>query len=255
MTITVRDIFRYPVKGLNGERLEVAALQPGGRIAHDRRFAIAHASSQVDPLAPRWMPKINFLNLARDDKLAQIGITFDPETTELTFLRRGRPVAHGKASEAVGRMVINQFLAGVLPPGARGNPKLVEAAEGAFSDVSDAVVSLVSLSSVADIERVARQKVDPRRFRANLYFDGAEPWAERDWVGREIGVGSTRLRVAAPIGRCAATNVDPESAARDMNIPLLLERGFGHTETGVYAEVVAAGEIRAGDTITLPESS
>lgn len=250
MAAMVREIYRYPVKGLNGERLDSAALQPGGRIAHDRRFAIAHASSQVDPLAPHWLPKSNFLNLARDDKLAQIAIAFDPETTELTFLRGGRQVAHGKAGEAVGRMVINQFLAGFLPPGARGNPKLVEAAEGAFSDVADPLVSLVSLASVADIERVARQKVDPRRFRANVYFDGAEPWEERDWIDREIEVGSVRLRVVAPIGRCAATNVDPVSAARDMNIPLLLERGFGHTETGVYATVLEAGEIRPGDAIT-----
>jgi len=51
------------------------------------------------------------------------------------------------------------------------------------------------------------------------------------------------------IARCAATNKDPKSAARDMNIPLLLERGFGHTEFGVYARVLKCGTIRPGDTI------
>ena len=43
--------------------------------------------------------------------------------------------------------------------------------------------------------------------------------------------------------------MDPESAARDINIPLLLERGFGHTKSGVYARVLKCGTIRPGDTI------
>ena len=47
------------------------------------------------------------------------------------------------------------------------------------------------------------------------------------------------------------TNVDPDTATRDMNIPMVLELGFGHVEFGVYARVTVPGTIRPGDAITL----
>ena len=55
-----------------------------------------------------------------------------------------------------------------------------------------------------------------------------------------------------PTQRCAPTNVDPETAARDMNIPQALKRGFGHVDTGVYAEVVTGGEVATGERIVAP---
>ena len=51
------------------------------------------------------------------------------------------------------------------------------------------------------------------------------------------------------IVRCAATNVDPETAARDLNIPPTLMRSFGHADCGVYAEVITDGDIAVGDAI------
>ena len=55
-----------------------------------------------------------------------------------------------------------------------------------------------------------------------------------------------------PTQRCAPTNVDPETAARDMNIPQALKRGFGHVDMGVYAEVVTGGEVATGERIVAP---
>ncbi len=66
-------------------------------------------------------------------------------------------------------------------------------------------------------------------------------------------MGVARLRVIGRIERCAATNVNPETAARDMNIPLALKRGFGHVDMGVYAKVLTAGEITLGDRIVAPD--
>jgi len=45
--------------------------------------------------------------------------------------------------------------------------------------------------------------------------------------------------------------VAPDTGTRDLNIPLILERGFGHIETGVYGEVVDGGTITPGDAIVL----
>ena len=53
------------------------------------------------------------------------------------------------------------------------------------------------------------------------------------------------------ITRCAAVNVDPDTAARDLEIPETLMRRFGHNECGIYAKVIAPGDIAVGDSIAL----
>jgi len=77
-------------------------------------------------------------------------------------------------------------------------------------------------------------------------------WSELDWLGSEIVVGGVRLRVIAAITRCAATQVNPATAARDLDIVGALQRGFGHNLMGIYAEVTEGGEIATDDPITVP---
>ncbi len=252
MTITVVDICRYPVKGLSAEHLEQVELAPGEGVPHDRRFALAHGSTSFDPRDPQWQPKTHFLMLMRDEKLAQLRVRFEPEAGLLKIERGGKQVVSAKATEALGRTLIGQFFAGFLGGVARGTPKLLEAPGHMFSDARQKYVSLINLASVRDLERVMRKPVHPLRFRANVYVEGAPAWSEFNWTGEEISLGATRLKVAGPIDRCAATNVDPETAERDLNVPLALQRGFGHVNMGIYAEVIEAGELAKGDELTPP---
>ena len=53
----------------------------------------------------------------------------------------------------------------------------------------------------------------------------------------------------SPITRCAATQVNPATAERDLDIVAALGRVFGHTDMGVYAEVLASGEVAVGDPL------
>ena len=79
---------------------------------------------------------------------------------------------------------------------------------------------------------------------------GAPAWSEFDLLGREIAIGPTaRAKVVKRIERCAATNVEPGTGIRDMTIPKTLLQAFGHTDCGVYAEVVTGGEITVGDVV------
>lgn len=246
----IAGICRYPLKGLNAEKLDRAVLTPGEGLPHDRRFALAHGSTHFDPGAPEWLPKTNFLCLMRDEKLAQLRVTFDPDSSTLAIHRAGKQVVRAKTAEDIGRTLIAQFFAAFMGAAARGTPKLVEASGHMFSDVPGKVVSIINLASVKDLERVVRQPIDPLRFRANIYIQGIPPWAEFDWVGREIGLGPARLQVVDRIERCAAINVDPETAARDLNLPRSLQRGFGHVDMGLYARVTTGGEIAPGDAVS-----
>jgi uncharacterized protein len=111
---------------------------------------------------------------------------------------------------------------------------------------------LVNLASLRELERVVGRPLHPLRFRANLYIDGLAPWEEFKWVGHEVAIGEVCLSVRHRCERCEATNVDPETAARDTAIPAVLQRTWGHTDFGVYAKVAAGGIIRTGDGLGVP---
>ena len=249
MSINIAAIYRYPVKGLSPEPLQRVALKAGEGLPQDRRFAIAHGSTRFDSGAPAWMPKTNFLMLARNERLARLKTSFDDGTGVLTIQRDGKTVASGNLQEIGGRTVIEQFFAAYMGSEARGAPKIVEAPGHMFSDTPPKVVSIIGLDSVRDLERVVRAPLDPRRLRANVYVQGGRPWQEFDWIGKEIRIGAVRLRGVKRIVRCAATNVDPESGQRDLNIPLSLQQGFQHADTGIYAEVVYGGVVAIGDEL------
>lgn len=247
----ISRIYRYPVKGLSAEALTRVSVAPGEGLPLDRRFAIAHGATAFDAAAPAWMPKHNFLMLAKNERLAKLETGFDGATNVLTVKRGGKKVASGDLTTPTGRALIEQFFGAYLEGETRGSPKVVEAPGHMFSDTARKVVSIIGLASVADVERVARQPVDPLRFRANIYFDGGKPWQEFDWLDREIAIGDVRLKVHKRIDRCAATTVNPATAERDLQIPRLLQHGFGHIDCGVYAEILNAGEIAQGDALQL----
>jgi uncharacterized protein len=137
-----------------------------------------------------------------------------------------------------------------------GPLRVVSAPGHAFADArrkpnatTDKYVSLINRTSIAALETAIGVSVDPTRFRANIYFDGVPAWSENGWIDCEIGLRAARLRVISPITRCAATQVNPITAERDLDIVAALGRAFGHTNMGVYAEVVGGGEIAVGDRL------
>jgi uncharacterized protein YcbX len=149
-----------------------------------------------------------------------------------------------------GRAAIEQFFAGFCAPDLRGPPKLLQAPGFSFSDVARKVVSIINLASLAAVETAVGAPVHPLRFRGNVYVSGWPAWSEFDLIGREIALGNdARLRVVKRIKRCAATDVDPDTGFRDLSLPATLLRTFGHSDLGVYGEVVMAGDIAIGDEV------
>jgi uncharacterized protein len=246
---TVASLYRYPIKGLSGASLTEIKLEPGAGVPFDRAFALAHGSVRFDPLEPAYLPPSNFFQLKRDERLAALVTSFDAETGVLTVARDGRQVARGIITQASGRMVIEQFFGAYLKNLERGQPKLVHAAGHHFADAPYPFVSLINLASVKDLERVVGKPIDPLRFRGNVYIDGLPAWAEFDAVGRGITIGGAGLAVAARIERCAATNVEPGTGLRDLNLPMALQRAYGHVDMGVYAQVTTGGRVAVGDRI------
>lgn len=261
MTTTISAIYRYPVKGLSTEKMDRVVLTRGECLPHDRRFAIALSSTVFDPRHPQWLPKTCFAMLMRDEKLALLETHFDPESGVLIIAENGEVLLRGRLTEPQGCRLAAEFVANFL--GIADRPvRIVEAPGHAFADArrkpnatTDKYVSLINRASIAALEEVMGVPVDPIRFRANVYFDGAPAWCEHDWIGSEIMLGAARLRVISLITRCAATQVNPITAERDLNIVAALERAFGHINMGVYAEVLSGGEITVGDKLFEPQDA
>ena len=245
----VSALYRYPVKGLTPEPLERVSLAAGETLPFDRAWAIENGPGRFDAAAPRHLPKVNFLMLMRDERLATLKTKLDDDTTTLTIFRDGKQVARGQLTTPLGRQLIEQFIAAYMRAELRGAPKIVHAAGHSFSDVAAKCVHIVNLASVRELERVSGRPINPLRFRANLYLDGVAPWAELGWLDKELRIGPAKLSVLARTSRCEATNVDPATGARDMAIPAHLLRTWGHQDFGIYAKVVNGGEISVGTPV------
>jgi uncharacterized protein len=248
----LKALYRYPIKGLTPERLERVAVAAGETLPFDRAYAIENGPGRFDPDAPRHLPKISFLMLMRDERLATLRSQFDDATETLTIFRDGKQVARGQLTSRIGRQLIEQFIAGYMKAELRGPPKIVHAPGHSFSDVPAKCVHIVNLASVREFERMQGRPVDPLRFRANLYIDGVAPWAEFGWLDKELQVGPVQLSVFARTQRCDATNVDPATGARDMAIPASLQRSLGHSDFGIYAKVVTGGQMAEGAPVVPP---
>jgi hypothetical protein len=249
----VASLYRYPVKGLTPEPLPSVTLGVGQTLPADRRYAIENGPSGFDPALPKWMSKAHFLMLMRDEWLAALHTHFDDTSNILTIRHNGAIAAEGDLETPQGRAAIERFLAHRFAGAIKGPPKVLSGHDHSFSDVARKVVSIINLTSLAAIENMVGFPVHPLRFRANLYVSGWPAWREFELLDRIIAIGDARLKVIKRIVRCAAINVDPDTAARDMNIPQALMRRLGHGDCGVYAEVIAGGAIGVGDAIVAEE--
>jgi uncharacterized protein YcbX len=249
----ITGLYRYPVKGLSPEPLQTVPLAVGQTLPADRRYAVENGPSGFDPAEPAWRPKTYYLMLMRHERLAGFKTLFGDATNLLTVRRDGEVVAQGNLETAEGRAAIEGFFATHFAEELKGPPKVLTGGGHSFSDVARKAVSIINLDSIAAIETMAGAAVHPLRFRANIYVRGWPAWHEAGLLHQRLAIGAARLKVVKTITRCAATNVDPDTAARDLDIPAALMRALGHNECGIYAEVVAPGTISLGDTIAVEE--
>jgi uncharacterized protein YcbX len=244
-------LYRYPVKGLTPEALDRVRLTAGETLPFDRAYAIENGPSGFNPEAPRHFPKIAFLMLMRNGRLAALKTRFEDATRTLTVRHEGKVVAEGSLATEDGRRAIEDFFAVYCADELRGPPRVVHAEGFSLSDNPEKVVSLINLASLRAVEGAVGRPLDPLRFRGNLFVEGMEAWQELGLVGRTIRVGGVTLTGTMAIPRCAATNVDPETGVRDTHIPETLVHEWGQGDCGTYFRVVEGGTIAAGDSVEI----
>lgn len=258
------ELYRYPFKGLTPERLDRAQLSAGQGVPLDRRFALAHGDTAFNPEQPEHFSKTHYLMLMKNERLAALRSEYDAESGVLYLYEKDEDddevlAISGDLNSVAGRHSLETFFQEYLGEEIRGLPKIVQASDKPeneghmFSDVPNRVVSIINLASLRELEQaMGTSNIDPLRFRANIYVDGLPAWEEHEWSGQRFQLGGVHFRGLKPTQRCAATNVNPKTAERDLSIPSALVKNFGHPNLGLYAEVLNEGEIKVGDMLFPP---
>ncbi|MHC9234648.1 MOSC domain-containing protein [Pseudooceanicola sp. 502str34] len=238
-------IWRHPVKGVGAEPLTRTGLEAARPLPGDRAWAILTGEAQA---TGDWMPCRNFSRGCYAPRL--MAVTADShDDGRITFRHPDQaPITLDPARD--GGLLV-EWIAPLYSDDRPAPRELVAAPAQGMTDADFPSVALLGRASLEALSAACGTALDERRFRGNLWIEGLEPFAEFDWVGRRLTLGGAELEVVERIGRCRATEANPETGTRDVNTLKALREHFGHTDFGVYARVIRGGEIALGDEVVL----
>ena len=250
----IEALWQFPVKGLGGHKIAAASLAAGRHFPDDRRFAISTGDAKSAATASGiWLQKAHFLQLLAHEDLAayQCSYSMVDGVGRLTLSHRDHTCLAIDPADPDQRAAFEQIFANRLGARLAGWPRLFEMPTGAYSDQPTALISLASTASLAAFAAASGTRPDNRRFRINIVISGVAAFQESDLIGRHIQCGDAILAVKKPVGRCAAINVDPDTAMRGPDHIAMMRAHFGHSDLGIFAEITRGGQINTDDTITL----
>jgi uncharacterized protein YcbX len=239
--MSVLELWRYPVKSLQGERLESAEIGDEG-IAGDRQWALFDQETGFG-LTARRVPDLLFgaARLRADGGVEIVlpdGTVTDDDAEISGWL--GRPVTLRPASDTPRRPRYespdDDLTEAVAGSESRWHDW--QGAPGAFHDNAGARLSLVTTGTLGTWDR--------RRFRANVVLDGA---GEAGLIGSRVRLGDAVLDVGDPIPRCVmVTRPQAGGIGRDTSVLKTIHRERGG-ELAVAALVTRPGCIATGDLL------
>lgn len=244
---TLVEIYRHPVKSLGEEALDEVSLETGRPVPWDRAWAVAHGGAAWNPEHPGWLNCRNFVTQRHVTALARTRIFWDDSAHLVSISHPERPELVVDPDDPEGAEALTAWIMPLAEARQPGPYRLARLADGAFTDGEDCHVSIASTSSRRALAEIAGRELEPIRFRMNLWLEGLAPWAELDMVGRELAIGTARLRVVSRCERCRSTTANPTTGDSDVPVPALLRSHLGHMDFGVNAQVVEGGIVRRGD--------
>jgi uncharacterized protein len=232
----IKGIFRYPIKSMAGVPLDQVGLGWHG-LDGDRRFAFRRL---VDQSAFPWLTASRLPQLLLYKPIGEA----EADKNLPTHVRTPDGAELKLRSEELQNEISQRH----------GSPvELMQLKHGIFDD---AVVSLINVATVREVEREADRRLDVLRFRPNIIIEsgGVEPFAEDQWIGKTLRFGADDNGPAVSITmrdlRCVMINLDPETAEADSSVMKAALR-LNANYAGVYATVIRSGELRIDQKVYL----
>jgi len=211
----VKELWRFPVKSMAGERLERATIGPLG-IAGDRIVHVRSAEGRV--VTSRTHHRLLGLK-------GSLGAD-------------GQPLVNGEPwNSAKARALVQEAVGAGAQLVSYEGPKRFD------------VLPLL----VATDGAIAAFGRDGRRLRYNLLVGGVRGLAEREWPGKSLHIGEVAIGVQNLRARCVMTTYDPDTLQQDTNVLKEIVRKF-EGELALNCYVIHGGEIREGDAVDLAET-
>lgn len=233
----VEAIYRYPVKSMSGERLEIANLGWHG-LEGDRRFAF------------RRMEDCGGFPWLSASRLPAL-LLFAPQRSA-----GGAPEdhpTHVRTPEGEDLSIFGEDLAAEVGRRLGAPVHMMQLRQGIFDEAS---ISVIALDTVQEIARLSGQVPDVRRFRPNVVVRALRsiPFQENDWVGGVLSFGegddAPAVTVTLRDVRCSIVNLDPDSAVSAPEMLRAVVRA-NENNAGVYATVTRIGRLAIGQTVFL----
>jgi uncharacterized protein YcbX len=233
----VLELWRYPVKSLQGERLDAARVGAGG-IEGDRQWALFDVATGLGLTARREPDLLFAAARLRGDGAVEIALPDGTLTADDAVLSDwlGRQVTLRSAAEVTDR---RRYESPDDDLDERSGWHDWEgAAGGAFHDIANGRLSLISTGTLGDWDR--------RRFRSNVVLDGA---GESRLVGATVRLGSAMVDVVEPIPRCVmVTRPQGGGIGRDTSVLKTIHRVHGGN-LAMAALIREPGTVRTGDVL------
>jgi len=265
-SLTVVGLWRYPVKSMLGEELNSAEVTERGLVG-DRQFAVV--DRETGKIAGAKNPRKwgNFFDFRAayaeppraGSALPEVRLTLpdgshatseQPDLEQTLSHALGREVAFARAQSDRGDKA-EEYWPDMDGLDFRDTVTDFELPEGTFFDL--AVVHLLTTSTIDRLgELYPEGRFEARRFRPNIVVSTAEQgFVENDWIGQTVAIGDdVRLEITGPCGRCVMTTLSQGDLPKDPGI-LRTAAQNNDAKVGVYADVVAGGTIRRGDSVTV----
>lgn len=243
--ISVAALWRHPIKGHGREPLDRIVLSEGQCLPWDRRWAVAHSEAKTDGSA--WAACQNFSRGAKAPQLMAITVISDEAAGMVTLSHPQRPdITFDPDGDASAFL---DWVRPLMPQNRAQAARILRVPGRGMTDSPFPSISILNSASNRDLAARMGQDLSPERWRGNILLDGLAPWAERDWIGKTLRIGTAELEVREHIVRCLATAANPATGERDADTLGALKAAFDHQEFGIYAVVTQSGEAVIGDTV------
>jgi uncharacterized protein YcbX len=232
----VVELWRYPVKSMQGEPLAVAEVGPDGLVG-DRGWALFDLDTGLGLTARRAPDLLFAAGRLRPDGAAEVVLPDGTATTDDAVLSDwlGRPVGLRQAGTVAAPRYESPDDDEL--PGATSWHEW-QGGAGPFHDIAEARISLITTGTLGSWDR--------RRFRSNVVLEGP---GEDGLIGTRVRVGGAVLDVNDPIARCVmVTRPQPGGIGRDTSVLKTIHRQHGG-DLAVGAQVHTPGTVRTGDDL------